>query len=57
MTEAGTIENNRKRLKEAHKNLKAAFTASRTTFYQVEVRKAQDALRKNIKREKMALGK
>ena len=54
---AGAIENNRRRLEEAHKNLKAASTTSRPAFYQTEIRKAQAALRKNIEREKQVLEK
>ena len=55
MTKAGTIENNKRRLEEAHENLKTTSTESRAAFYQMKVRKAQDARRKNIKREKQAL--
>ena len=57
MTEARTIGNIRRRLEEAHENLKAASTESRAAFYQTEVRKAQDVFTKNVKREKQALEK
>ena len=47
-TKAGTISRNRERIEEAIQNLKDNIDPARTCFYKAELRKTQEAMRKNL---------